>query len=113
MVSFNRPYGHDHALDARGSGDYLGNELPLRLPRRAARLDVSYWTDVDLDRHRTGWSTTAASAQPRSRRVLVDDDAQARARRRNDQGVNLAFLGANACYRQIRFAGREPGDRRR
>jgi hypothetical protein len=98
-VSFDRPYDHDWAS---GAADFVGNEFPVVFHAERIGLDVSYWTDVDLH------------VQPRlltNHRALVslghdeywsqpmrDGAAQALA-----GGVNLAFLGANACYRQIRF----------
>ena len=104
VVSYNRPYGHSPtALDGRGSGDFLGNELPLVFLAERHGLDVSYWTDVDLDLrpellanhrclvslgHDEYWSMT-----------MRDGVQQA-----ISKGTNVAFLGANACYRQIRFA---------
>ena len=65
-------------------------------------LDVTYWTDVDLHErpdllanhrclfslgHDEYWSTPMREAAATA----------------IDRGVNLAFLGANACYRQIRL----------
>src|SRR5207302_31796 len=43
VVSFDRPYGIGD-----GSGDFLGNELPLVSLMESLGLDVTYWTDVDL-----------------------------------------------------------------
>ncbi len=99
IVSFDRPYDHDWAS---GAADFVGNELPVVFHAEKIGLDVTYWTDVDLH------------VQPQliaNHRMLVslghdeywsqpmrDGAAQAVA-----SGVNLAFLGANACYRQIRF----------
>jgi hypothetical protein len=97
VVSFDRPYDHD------GSGDFLGNELPFVSYVESKGLDVTYWTDVDLQRepqlvlnhkavvtlgHDEYWSTTMR---------LAAELARAR-------GVNLAFLGANAMFRHVRFA---------
>ena len=49
IVSFDRPYSHDPtALDAHGSGDFLGNEFPFIYLAERRGLDVTYWTDVDL-----------------------------------------------------------------
>ncbi len=99
VVSFDRPYDHDWAS---GAADFVGNELPVIYQAEQLGLDVTYWTDSDLH------------AQPQrltSHKGLIslghdeywsapmrDGVAQALA-----AGVNLAFLGANACYRQIRF----------
>jgi hypothetical protein len=99
IVSFDRPYDHDWAS---GAADFVGNEFPVVFHAEKIGLDVTYWTDVDLH------------VQPQllaNHRMLVslghdeywsqpmrDGAAQALA-----SGVNLAYLGANACYRQIRF----------
>ena len=103
IVSFDRPYSHDAtALDARGSGDFLGNELPFIYLAERHGLDVTYWTDVDLHArpellahhrclvslgHDEYWS------------MVMRDATEASIAR----GMNVAFLGANACYRQIRL----------
>ncbi len=100
IVSFDRPYDHN------GATEFIGNELPLVSLVESKGLDVTYWTDVDLHRapelllnhralltlgHDEYWSTAMRTGAQRAR----------------DQGVNLAFLGANAIFRHIRF---EPSD---
>ena len=99
IVSFDRPYDHDWAS---GAADFVGNELPVVYQAEQLGLDVTYWTDIDLHSepqlltnhrglislgHDEYWSTP-----------MRDGATQALA-----AGVNLAFLGANACYRQIRL----------
>ena len=43
IVSFDRPYGHTStALDAHGSGDFLGNEFPFVYLAERHGLDVTY-----------------------------------------------------------------------
>ncbi|HVX23447.1 MAG TPA: N,N-dimethylformamidase beta subunit family domain-containing protein [Acidimicrobiales bacterium] len=99
IVSFDRPYDHDWAS---GAADFVGNELPVIFHAEHLGLDVTYWTDLDLH------------AQPQllaNHRAMVSlghdeywslqmrDGAQAAVA----NGTNLAFLGANACYRQVRF----------
>jgi hypothetical protein len=96
VVSFDRPYG------GRGAGGLL-NALPFIVLAEKEGLDITYWTDVDLHErpglllnhralvsldHDEYWSTS-----------MRDGATGAR-----DAGVNLAFLGANAVYRHIRFA---------
>ena len=99
IVSFDRPYDHDWAS---GAADFVGNELPLIYQAEQLGLDVTYWTDIDLH------------AQPQllgGHRALISlgHDEYWSAEMRDGAsaslaaGVNLAFLGANACYRQIRF----------
>ena len=96
VVSFDRPYA------GNGASEFLGNEYPLvRLVERLG-LDVTYWTDVDLHRH---------PQRLLAHRGLVslghDEYWSTRMRRGAEaaraNGVNLAFLGANAVYRHIRL----------
>jgi hypothetical protein len=97
VVSFDRPYAAE-----QGAGDFLGNELPLVRLVESLGLDVTYWTDIDLDRH---------PGRLLAHRALVslghDEYWSTRMRRGAEaaraRGVNLAFLGANAVYRHIRL----------
>jgi hypothetical protein len=99
IVSFDRPYPQTWA---QGSADFMGNEFPLLYHLESLGADLTYWTDVDLHRrpqllanhqclfslgHDEYWS-----------RPMRDAALGALAK-----GTNLAFLGANACYRQIRL----------
>jgi hypothetical protein len=99
VVSFDRPYPQNWAS---GAADFVGNELPLLFQLERRGLDLTYWTDVDLHarpqllmNHRCLFSLGHDEywSQP-----MRQGAAQA-----NANGVNLAFLGANACYRQIRM----------
>ena len=97
VVSFDRPYSM-----GAGSGDFLGNEFPLISLVESLGLDVTYWTDVDL--HERG----AQLLRHRSLITLGHDEYWSRemrvgAQQARDQGVNLAFFGANAVFRKIRF----------
>ena len=98
-VSFDRPYPKTWA---QGSADFLGNEFPVLYQMERLGLDLTYWTDIDLHQrpqllsahrcllslgHDEYWSTP-----------MRDGAETALA-----AGTNLAFLGANACYRQIRL----------
>jgi hypothetical protein len=97
VVSFDRPYAAE-----QGAGDLLGNELPLVRLVESLGLDVTYWTDIDLHRH---------PERLLAHRALVslghDEYWSTRMRRGAEaaraNGVNLAFLGANAVYRHIRL----------
>jgi hypothetical protein len=98
VVSFDRPY------DQRGWGapDFAGNEFPLLFLAESLGLDVTYMTDIDfhenperLTRNRCLFSLGHDEYWSSAMR---DGAAQAVA-----QGVNLAFLGANAAYRHIRL----------
>lgn len=98
-VSFDRPYPKTWA---QGSADFLGNEFPVLYQMERLGLDMTYWTDIDLHRrpellrrhrcllsmgHDEYWSTPMRNGAEAALHA----------------GTNLAFLGANACYRQIRL----------
>ncbi len=99
IVSFDRPYDHDWA---NGAADFVGNEFPVVYQAERLGLDVTYWTDVDLH-------NSAALLNDHKALVSLGHDEYWSAPMRDGAtqslagGVNLAFLGANACYRQIRF----------
>jgi hypothetical protein len=107
QVSFDRPYA-----EGGGAADFLGNEMPLVALMEAFGFNVTYTTGVDLDRnpqavlrhavllslgHDEYWSKS-----------MFDGAEAAR-----DQGVNIAFFGANAIYRQIRLTSSPLGPARR
>jgi hypothetical protein len=103
MVTFDRPYAY-----GAGAGDFLGAELPLLALAEKLGLPLAYATDVDL--HRDPHLLDGA----RGMISLGHDEywspamrAQVTAAR--DRGMNLAFLGANAIYRKIRFASTRLG----
>jgi hypothetical protein len=97
VVSFDRPYAQND-----GSADFLDHELPLVSFVERLGLDVTYVTDVDLDRDP---SLTLAHRGVLS---LGHDEYYSTAMRQSlesarNAGVNLAFLGANAVYRHVRL----------
>lgn len=106
VVSFDRPYSEE-----RGAGLMADEQVLVALVERLG-LDVSYWTDVDLDErpslllnhralilpgHDEYWSTG-----------MLDGALAAR-----DQGVNVAFLAANSVYRHVRLEPSSLGADRR
>src|SRR5436305_225445 len=104
VVSFDRPYEMNG-----GSGDFMGNEFPLISLAESLGLDVTYWTDVDLHEH-------PERALRHKAIISLGHDEYYSTEMRNgltrarDAGVNVAFLGANAVYRHIRFAPSALGD---
>ena len=108
VVSFDRPYENP---DAGGSGDWLGNEFPFLYLAERHGLDLAYLTNLDIDEN---------PALLDRHRVLVSlghDEYWSWQMRYGVQaallkGLNVAFLGANACYRQIRFGASTSGPRR-
>jgi hypothetical protein len=102
VVSFDRPYQGD------GSADFIGLELPVLAHAERLGLDLAYATDIDLHElphllrgaravislgHDEYWSSAMRTAVTRAR----------------DAGTNVAFLGANAVFRQIRMAASRIG----
>lgn len=97
-VSFDRPYSTEN-----GAGDFIRDELGVVAEAERLGLPLDYVTDVDLQTmphvldgaaavvsvgHDEYWSPAMRAALTAAR----------------DAGTNLAFLGANAIYRRIRFA---------
>jgi hypothetical protein len=108
VVSFDRPYPQTWAS---GAADFVGNELPLLFHLERLGLDLTYWTDVDLHErpelllnHRCLFSLGHDEywSQPMRQGAALASTS----------GVNLAFLGANACYRQIRLEPSSNGPNR-
>ena len=100
-VSFDRPYDGDGAVRFLAF-DQAAIALAERTP-----IPLAYETDVDLDQH------PGLLAGARAVISLGHDEYYSGAMRSallaaRDAGTNLAFLGANAIYRHIRFAA---GDR--
>lgn len=102
-VSFDRPYAAQG-----GAGDFLGNELPLVTFAERLGIPLAYATDVDLQEDPTLLDGAAAVVSPGHDEYwsTAMRDAVTRAR---DAGTNVAFLGANAVYRHIRFASTPVG----
>ena len=100
-VSFDRPY------DQNGAGRFLFfDQAAIALAERTG-VPLAYETDVDIDRD------PAILASARAVISLGHDEYYSLAMRNaltqaRNAGSNLAFLGANAIYRHIRFAD---GDR--
>ena len=97
IVTFDRPYDQPG-----GAGDFVGLEFPLVQTLEGRGYDVSYTTSVDFHRH------PELALQHRALLSPGHDEYWSKAMRdggesARDHGVNLAFFGANAAYRQIRF----------
>lgn len=99
VVSFNRPYSHQYR---QGAADFVDHELPLVSFVEQLGLDASYVTDIDLHR-------TPDIAKDRHGIITLGHDEYYSTAMRNTlefavaDGVNVAFLGANAMYRRVRF----------
>ncbi|HEX2315717.1 MAG TPA: N,N-dimethylformamidase beta subunit family domain-containing protein [Thermomonospora sp.] len=96
-VSFDRPYDKD------GTGKFMAYEHSAIVLAEKSGVPLAYATDNDLHRH------ADLLRGARGLLTLGHDEYWSTAMRENatrarDQGVNIAFLGANAVNRHIRFA---------
>lgn len=97
-VSFDRPYASND-----GSAEFIDRELPVLAEAERLHLPLDYITDVDLetDPHVLDGALAVISMghdeywSPKMRATVTAA---------RDAGTNLAFLGANAVFRRIRFA---------
>ena len=97
VVSFDRPYsGSD------GAGDFFRLEQPVVSYAERLGLPVAYLTSTDLDLGQHALDG-AAAAVSEGHDEYWSPAMRATMTRARDQGTNLAFLGANAIYRKIRF----------
>src|SRR5581483_2643609 len=85
-VSYDRPY------DLDGADKFLFFDQDAIALAERTGVPLAYETDVDLDQH---------PGLLKGARAVVMRDALLAAR---DAGTNLAFLGANAIFRHVRFA---------
>jgi hypothetical protein len=107
-VSFDRPYANDpYGVRLDGAGDFL-----RRWEYNAVRFleregyDVTYTTDVDT--HQRALAERGAALPHRVFLSIGHDEYWSSPMRDHvegarDLGMHLAFLGADACYWQIRF----------
>ena len=106
VVTFDRPYYR------KGSGEFFGREFEVVQFVERLGLDVTYWTDIDLH------ATPERAREHRAVITLGHDEYYSTPMHKGleearDRGVNLAFLGANACFRKIRMEPAESGPYRR
>ncbi|SDR70853.1 N,N-dimethylformamidase beta subunit family domain-containing protein [Actinopolymorpha singaporensis] len=104
-VSFDRPY------DDAGISRFMTGERAAVVFAERMNLPLAYITDVELA------TEPKLLAGARAVISLGHDEYWSKAMRDNairarDAGTNLAFLGANAVFRHIRFAGTPHGSNR-
>lgn len=97
-VSFDRPYAYGD-----GAADFVGNELPLVILAEKLHLKLAYETDVDLAEH-PGLLRGARAVISLGHDEYYSQSMRTALTVARAAGTNLAFLGANAIYRHIRFA---------
>ncbi|MCC9307940.1 hypothetical protein LN042_12695 [Kitasatospora sp. RB6PN24] len=99
-VGFDRPY-----QDEDGAGDFFQLEEPLVLFAERSAVPLAYLTSVDLDQDPHSLDHAAAVVSE-GHDEYWSPAMRATVTGARDRGTNVAFLGANAVYRKIRF---EPG----
>jgi len=97
-LTFNRPYG-----DGQGSGQFLPLEQGLVFWAESKGLDVTYWTDNDLDEFGGQLPLRAGTIFMPGHDEYYSLPMRAALNQAITRGVNVASLGANAVYRRITF----------
>jgi len=96
VVSFDRPY------TGNGSGEFLGREYEFNFFVERLGLDVSYWTNIDLDERgelATNHRAIVIPGHDEYYTVRMRENLE----KARDAGVNIGFFGANNVYRRIRL----------
>jgi hypothetical protein len=96
-LSFDRPYGGD------GSGQYLQLEQGLAYWAESKGLDVTYWTDNDLDEFGGQVPKRAGMMWLPGHDEYYTPTMRAALSQAITSGVDIASLGANTVYRRMWF----------
>ncbi|GAA2806474.1 N,N-dimethylformamidase beta subunit family domain-containing protein [Kribbella solani] len=97
-LTFDRPY-----TEGQGSGQYLPLEQGLVFWAESKGLDVTYWTDNDLDQFGGQLPARAGTIYLPGHDEYYSLQMRAALSQAITRGVNVANLGANAAYRRITF----------
>jgi hypothetical protein len=97
-LTFNRPYA-----EGQGSGQFLPLEQGLVVWAESMGLDVTYWTDNDLDVFGGQLSARAGTIFLPGHDEYYSLRMRASISQAIKRGVNVASFGANATYRRITF----------
>jgi hypothetical protein len=97
QVSFNRPY------DGDGAVRFMTYERAFVVLAERAGIPLAYTTGVDIERD-PAVLHGATAVYTLGHDEYWTPQRRAAITRARDAGVNVAFLGANTCYRRIRLA---------
>ncbi|MFG1911393.1 N,N-dimethylformamidase beta subunit family domain-containing protein [Kribbella sp. NPDC048928] len=97
-LTFERPYN-----EGQGSGQYLTLEQGLVFWAESKGLDVTYWTDNDLDQYGGNLKDRAGTLFLPGHDEYYSLRMRAAISQGIKAGVNVANLGANTAYRLIKF----------
>ncbi|MEU9622476.1 N,N-dimethylformamidase beta subunit family domain-containing protein [Streptomyces sp. NPDC048155] len=95
-VSFNRPY------DSNGAEKFMVYERAAVVLAERLGIPLAYTTGVDIHRD-PGILHSAAGALSLGHDEYWTPQQRAYITRARDAGTNVAFLGANACFRRVRL----------
>ncbi|MFF5445609.1 N,N-dimethylformamidase beta subunit family domain-containing protein [Streptomyces sp. NPDC012888] len=107
VVSFDRPYA-----GGRGAGQFLVYEAPLLALAERTGLPLAYATGLDVARD-PALLCGAAGVLSLGHDEYWSPEQRLHVTRARDSGTNLAVLGANCCYRRVRFEESDTGADRR
>ncbi|WP_317620468.1 N,N-dimethylformamidase beta subunit family domain-containing protein [Streptomyces sp. CBMA156] len=96
-VVFDRPYDYDH-----GAGLFLVYEAPLVALAERLGLPLAYTTGIDVARE-PGLLAGASAVLSLGHDEYWSPEQRAHVAAARDAGTNLAVLGANCCFRRVRF----------
>jgi hypothetical protein len=97
-LTFDRPYA-----EGQGSGQYLPLEQGLVFWAESKGLDVTYWTNNDLDEFGGQLPDRAGTIFLPGHDEYYSLPMRAALSQAVDRGVNVANLGANTAFRRITF----------
>ncbi|MFJ5232437.1 N,N-dimethylformamidase beta subunit family domain-containing protein [Kitasatospora sp. NPDC088391] len=96
-VTFDRPYQYDD-----GAGLFLVYEAPLLALAERLGIPLSYTTGIDLAADPALLHGAKALLSP-GHDEYWSPEQRAHVTAARDAGTHLAFLGANCCYRRVRY----------
>lgn len=99
-LTFDRPYN-----EGQGSGQFLTLEQGLVFWAESKGLDVTYWTNNDLDEFGGQLPARAKTIFLPGHDEYFSLQMRAALSQAITKGVNVANLGANTAYRKIEFTG--------
>ncbi|WNM32409.1 hypothetical protein RKE30_19315 [Streptomyces sp. Li-HN-5-11] len=102
-VSFDRPY------DANGAEKFLVYEWALVVLAERLGIPLAYTTGTDLHRD-AGVLRGAAALVGLGHDEYWTPEQRQRVTAARDAGTNVAFLGANTCFRRVRLEAGEAGE---
>jgi hypothetical protein len=105
VVSFDRPYAND------GAAEFLVGELPVVAHAERLGIPLAYASDTDLDSI-PGLLSGARAVVSMGHDEYYSPAMRAAVTSARDSGTNVAFLGANAVFRRVRFEPSPTGPRR-